>query len=120
MPLYRKEFTHAERVAQSARIRERFPDLIPIICERSEQNKDGSVPVIDKRKFLVPPDLSMAQFVLVIRKRVKLPPQQALYVFVNSDTLAPTSALISHLYEQHKADDGFLYMTYTGENTFGS
>ncbi|KAI5447209.1 Autophagy- protein 8C-like, variant 2 [Lathyrus oleraceus] len=30
------------------------------------------------------------------------------------------SALMSALYEEHKDEDGFLYMTYSGENTFGS
>lgn len=27
---------------------------------------------------------------------------------------------MSALYEEHKDEDGFLYMTYSGENTFGS
>ncbi|XP_061372718.1 ADP-ribosylation factor-like protein 2 [Gastrolobium bilobum] len=30
------------------------------------------------------------------------------------------SALMSAIYEENKDDDGFLYMTYSGENTFGS
>jgi hypothetical protein len=29
------------------------------------------------------------------------------------------AALMSAIYEEHKDDDGFLYMTYSGENTFG-
>lgn len=31
-----------------------------------------------------------------------------------------TGALMSALYEEYKDEDGFLYMTYSGENTFGS
>jgi GABA(A) receptor-associated protein len=27
---------------------------------------------------------------------------------------------MSAIYEEHKDEDGFLYMTYSGENTFGS
>jgi len=30
-----------------------------------------------------------------------------------------TAALMSAIYEEHKDEDGFLYMTYSGENTFG-
>lgn len=116
---FRTEFTHDERVLESERIRKRFPNLIPIICERSSQNKDDSIPFIDKRKFLVPPDLSMAQFIAVIRKRIKMQPVQALYVFINGNILAPTSSLLSHIFAEHKSEDGFLYMTYSGENTFG-
>ena len=26
---------------------------------------------------------------------------------------------MSAIYEEHKDEDGFLYMTYSGENTFG-
>lgn len=29
-------------------------------------------------------------------------------------------ALMSAVYEEKKDDDGFLYVTYSGENTFGS
>jgi hypothetical protein len=30
-----------------------------------------------------------------------------------------TAALMSHIYEKYKDEDGFLYITYSGENTFG-
>ena len=29
------------------------------------------------------------------------------------------AALMSDVYEDHKDEDGFLYITYSGENTFG-
>lgn len=31
----------------------------------------------------------------------------------------PAAALMSDVYEDHKDEDGFLYITYSGENTFG-
>lgn len=31
----------------------------------------------------------------------------------------PAAALMSSIYEDHKDEDGFLYITYSGENTFG-
>jgi GABA(A) receptor-associated protein len=30
------------------------------------------------------------------------------------------ASLMSAIYEESKDEDGFLYMTYSGENTFGS
>jgi len=30
------------------------------------------------------------------------------------------AAMMSSIYEEHKDEDGFLYMTYSGENTFGA
>ena len=32
---------------------------------------------------------------------------------------ARSAALMSDVYEDHKDEDGFLYITYSGENTFG-
>ncbi len=32
---------------------------------------------------------------------------------------SPAAALMSDVYEDHKDEDGFLYITYSGENTFG-
>lgn len=66
----------------------------------------------------MPVDLTVGQFVYVIRKRIKLPSEKAIFIFVN-DILPPTAALISTIYEEHKDEDGFLYILYSGENTFG-
>lgn len=73
---------------------------------------------IDKKKYLVPSDLTVGQFVYVIRKRIKLSPEKAIFIFVD-EVLPPTAALMSSIYEEHKDEDGFLYISYSGENTFG-
>lgn len=86
-----------------------------MICEKVE---NSDIPEIDKRKYLVPGDLSVGQFVYVIRKRIKLPSEKAIFIFIN-DILPPTAALMSKIYEEHKDEDGFLYVLYSGENTFG-
>lgn len=88
---------------------------MPVICEKVE---NSDIQEIDKRKYLVPGDLSVGQFVYVIRKRIKLPSEKAIFIFIN-DILPPTAALMSTIYEEHKDEDGFLYVLYSGENTFG-
>lgn len=100
---------------ESERIRQKYPDRIPVICEKAEKSDIGN---IDKKKYLVPADLTVGQFIYVIRKRIKLTPEKALFTFVN-DVLPPTASLMSAIYEQYKDEDGFLYITYSGENTFG-
>ena len=75
-------------------------------------------PARRRRKYLIPMDLTVGQFVYVIRKRISIPPEKAIFIFVNN-TLPPTAALMSTVYEQHKDEDGFMYMMYSGENTFG-
>ncbi|GMI91469.1 AUTOPHAGY-RELATED 8A, AUTOPHAGY 8A [Hibiscus trionum] len=113
---FKLEHPLERRQDEVARIRAKYPDRIPVIIEKAE---NSDVPDIDKKKYLVPADLTVGQFVYVVRKRIKLSAEKAIFVFVKN-TLPPTAALISALYEENKDEDGFLYMTYSGENTFGS
>jgi GABA(A) receptor-associated protein len=85
--------------------------------EKANAGKDD-IPALDRVKFLVPKDVSATQFTYIIRKRIELPPEKAIFIFVNNN-LPTSSSYISELYETHKDEDGFLYMTYSGENTFG-
>ena len=52
-------------------------------------------------------------------QRIKLAPEQAIFLFVSSGTLPPSVAALQTVYDKYKDEDGFLYMTYSGENTFG-
>jgi len=113
---FKAQHPFEKRKAEAARIRQKYPDRIPVICERAEKS---DIDQIDKKKYLVPADLTVGQFVYVIRKRIKLAPEKAIYIFVNN-TLPPTAGLMSQLYKDHKDEDGFLYVTYSGESTFGS
>ena len=106
-----------EREAESTRIRTKYPDRIPIILNKDPKCK--LIKDIDRKKYLVPNDLTVGQFVFVIRKRIKLSPETAIYLFVNNSTIPTTSSTISSLYDSYKDIDGFLYITYSSENTFG-
>ncbi|RYE84269.1 MAG: hypothetical protein EOO65_02565 [Methanosarcinales archaeon] len=79
----------------------------------------ADVPMVDKQKFLVPGDLTVGQFVYVIRKRLALPPEKALFVFVGN-TLPTTGSLLREVYAQFADEDGFLYVVYASESTFGA
>jgi GABA(A) receptor-associated protein len=113
---FKLEHTIDQRKAESERIRLKYPERVPVICEKADRSQ--SMIDIDKKKYLVPSDLTVGQFMFVIRKRLKLPPEQAIFLFVNG-TIPPTAALMNVIYEEHHDEDGFLYITYSGENTFG-
>ncbi|KAA8914206.1 hypothetical protein TRICI_002963 [Trichomonascus ciferrii] len=113
---FKDEHPFETRKAEADRIRHKYTDRIPVICEKVEKS---DIPPIDKKKYLVPSDLTVGQFVYVIRKRIRLAPEKAIFIFVD-DVLPPTAALMTSIYEEHKDKDGFLYVTYSGENTFGS
>ncbi|MCO5577661.1 hypothetical protein L7F22_031492 [Adiantum nelumboides] len=51
-----------------------------VICEKADRT---DIPTIDKKKYLVPSDLTVGQFVYVIRKRIKLAPEKAIFIFVD-------------------------------------
>uniref|UniRef100_A0A8D0BK03 GABA type A receptor associated protein like 2 n=1 Tax=Salvator merianae TaxID=96440 RepID=A0A8D0BK03_SALMN len=74
---------------------------------------------IDKRKYLVPSDITVAQFMWIIRKRIQLPSEKAIFLFVDK-TVPQSSLTMGQLYEKEKDEDGFLYVAYSGENTFGA
>ncbi|XP_049396478.1 autophagy-related protein 8C-like isoform X2 [Solanum stenotomum] len=111
---FKVEHPLERRQAESSRIREKYPDRIPVIVERAEKS---DISDIDKKKYLVPADLTVGQFVYVVRKRINLSAEKAIFVFVKN--ILPPTALMSAIYEENKDEDGFLYMTYSGENTFG-
>ena len=108
-----------KRKLESERMRKKYPDRIPVRVLRAHHCTN--IPLVDKEKFLVPEDLSVGQLIFVIRKRVKLEPQVALFLMVgkNGKIMPASSKIMSNLYNEFKDDDGFLYVTYTGESTFG-
>ena len=79
--------------------------LPQVICEKVEKS---DIATIDKKKYLVPADLTVGQFVYVIRKRIKLSPEKAIFIFVD-EVLPPTAALMSSIYEEHKV--GYINVT---------
>ena len=111
---FQDKFTLEERTKESARVREKYNNKIPIIIEPI----DDKIKPIDKTKYLVPSDMTMGQLLFVVRKRIKLESTEALYLMVEK-TIYPTSVSLAVVYDKEKNEDGFLYVTYCQENTFG-
>ena len=62
--------------------------------------------------------MAMNQFIYVIRKRLNLKSNEAIFVTINNE-MCTSSEILSDIYDKHKNTDGFLYVTYSSENTFG-
>jgi GABA(A) receptor-associated protein len=112
---FKEKYTEEERRSEANKIRRKYTDRIPIICERSTKS---NIELIDKNKYLVPSDLTVGQFTYIIRKRIKISPEKAIFLLVNN-TYPSTSTTMGELYNEYKSDDYFLYCTYAGENVFG-
>jgi len=104
-----------ERMNESLRVRTRNPARIPIILSRGNSN----VREIGRNKYLVPLDMTMGQLAFVIRRKIEMTPEKALFLFVNNKLL-PTNALMEQVYQIEQNEDGFLYIFYSSEDTFGA
>lgn len=107
---------YLERVKKSQIILEKYPDRVPLIIQPSKNDRD-SFP-IDKSKYITPRDLTLMQLQQIIRKRVHFPAEKALFMFINNK-IYPITSLIGAIYDTNKDADGFLYVTYCQESTFG-
>lgn len=113
---FKKIHTFEERFNQSLKIIQKYPYRFPIICEKNKTSIN--TPEIDKIKFLVPHDLTIGQFIYIIRKRLKINSDQGIFLFINGH-IPPSSCFMSELYDIYKDSDGFLYCLYSYENVFG-
>ncbi|XP_013358500.1 PREDICTED: microtubule-associated proteins 1A/1B light chain 3C [Chinchilla lanigera] len=106
----RKSF--AARQEEVAGLRATLPNKVPVILERDP-------PRLDKTKFLVPQELTMTQFLGIIQSRMALRATEAFYLLVNNQALVSTSVTMAEIYRDHKDEDGFMYVTYASQETFG-
>jgi GABA(A) receptor-associated protein len=124
---YREKYSLEQRRAESKNVKKKYPDRIPLIVSK---DPDSDLSNIDKEKYLVPSDFTVAQLLTIIRQRTTIGPEKSINLFVidynNTQILAPTSSTIGSLYTQYvdtfindKKYDGYLYIVYTGENVFG-
>uniref|UniRef100_A0A665V2Y1 GABA type A receptor associated protein like 2 n=1 Tax=Echeneis naucrates TaxID=173247 RepID=A0A665V2Y1_ECHNA len=79
------------RCIESAKIRNKYPDRVPVIVEKVSGSQ---IVDIDKRKYLVPSDITVAQFMWIIRKRIQLPSEKAIFLFVDKTVPQSRSAEI--------------------------
>merc|ERR1712107_470617 len=106
---YKEEHPFEKRRTWGEKIRRKYPDRVPVIVEKSPKARIGD---LDKKKYLVPSDLTVGQFYFLIRKRISLRPEDALFFFVNN-VIPPTSATMGSLYQEHHEEDFFLYIAYS-------
>ena len=117
-----------ERQEAARTIREKYPDRVPVLVEkRRTKRKNDDLPDLDKAKYLVPSDLPWQQFQVIIRRRLKLKPSQAVFLFVTKQDAkgkvtaklpVPTSTL-GQIDAEDRDESGFISCIYTTENTFG-
>lgn len=119
MSQFKSQYNLDQRREQCAKINRQYPGRVPVIVEPygtplTRVNGDNL-----KSKYLIPEHQTFAAFMVAFRSNAELNPEQSIY-FIASDNVVPSpSQTVAQFARQHKADDGFLYLYYVRENTFG-
>ncbi|OBZ87884.1 Autophagy-related protein 8 [Choanephora cucurbitarum] len=82
---FKEDYSFELRKAEATRIKNKFVDRVPVVCQRIERNK---APLLKKKRYLVPKDFTLGQFIHVIRQRIQLSHEHALFIFIN-DSIVP-------------------------------
>ena len=104
-----------KRKLEYLKITTKYSNRIPVLVEKLNSS---NIELLSKSKYLIPKNFTIGEFMYVIRTSIKLPPEKALFLFVNNH-IPPTSDTIDVVYAKHKSSDGFLRILYSDENTFG-
>ena len=82
---FKNKYSFEKRSQESKTIKEKYIDRIPVIVQK---HHDCDLPDVDKCKYLVPKDMTMGQFLFVIRKRIKLRPEESIYIFIDKKIMS--------------------------------
>jgi GABA(A) receptor-associated protein len=111
------------RIQESTKIRRKYANRIPVIVDRGDKYS----PIISKNKYIVPTEIPVMEFMQVIRKQIQLKPSEGIHMFIlvqegdkMNKIMPKMNDTMGMVYEQSKNNDGYLYIEYAIENTFGS
>lgn len=111
---YKQSTPLEKRLVEGEGMRLKYPDRCPVLIERVPQSELGD---LEKKRFLLPNELTIGQMYFLLRKRLGLFANQALFIFIN-DVVPASCSTIGALYNEFHDDDGFLYVAYSDENIF--
>lgn len=112
---FQAQYSFDKRKKEADRLLKEYPGFIPVIFEK---NDDVTITQLKKNKYILNKNTSIGQLLYIIRNGLDLSASQALFIFTGSE-IPSIAHTLETVYEKHKDADGFLYITYATENTFG-
>ena len=114
---FKTEVKLEDRKKEADRIINQYPNRMPVICECAPNT---NLPPLQKTKYLVPGDMTVANFQFLIRKHIDLNELSALYLITKKGTTITGDKTMREIYNIHKdREDNFLYLFYASELTWG-
>lgn len=117
---YNKDvFTDQEKLIinkEVAVIKSKYPGYIPVIV----RTKSNSNIKLNKIKYLIGEEITIAQFLSIIRKKIKnLNKSESIFLFINNSLPIQTKSLGLIYNESKDIETDMLFVTVCKENTFG-
>lgn len=116
---FKEEYSFSERQKLASDLISHYRTRIPMIVERYP---NSYAPQIRLKKWSIPRDFGFEKLMHRVRAEIdRLGPEESLFFFVSENgVMVPPTYTIEQIYEKHKDKDGFLYLYYDIESTFGS
>jgi GABA(A) receptor-associated protein len=110
-----------ERIERSNALKQKYPHCVPVIVKKNKN--DVILQDQIQSKYLIPKNVEISYLLISIKKKLKLDANKALFVFVQKNNensfLVTPSMNMGEVYNSYSSSDGFVYLIYTSENTFG-
>ena len=113
---FRTRIPLQQRISTRCAVIARRPDHLPVVLERGT----AQTPWMDRERFLPHHTVTAGELMAVVRRRLSISSTQALFMSTSGGVLVAPQQLLSDLYAKYRDDeDGFLYLRYSLESTFG-
>lgn len=106
------------RKEETRSVRTKYPDQVPVV---TKMRPGSQLPeTLQGAKFLVRADLVMADFLMVVRKKMSLPRDRALVMFAADREMVTGEQRLGEVYFKHADRDGFLYFWCYDQSCLGA
>ena len=118
---YKQHFPLYERIKECDGLRNKFPNRIPCICEKSKRARLNTIP---NYRFLIPEDSNVNQLSFILRRHLNIDEISALFLIVedfnkNKYSLTGNKSIKEIYSKYYDPEDKFLYITYASEDLWG-
>lgn len=112
---FKMKYTFNERKNRSEYILNKYQNKVPIIVERG----DNTVNDLDNSNLILDKNITIGKLLYIIRNKIHVDQYDSIYLFIEKGYIPNTNDNIGKIYDKHVDADGFLYITYCREQTFG-